>query len=185
MKNLLFIMLSGLLTATVMAAPAKQPNIILIMADDIGAEGLGVYGSTIYTSPNLDRMANEGVRFNNAYAAPQCTVARVMMLSGLYPNRTGYKGLLGKGAGVRVPKEIKTFGNYFRDAGYKTAMAGKWQMGKFEDFPQQAVEMGFDNYSMWTWFHGGKKRSRYYKPHIYTDGEYFQGTATDFGENVF
>ena len=79
----------------------------VIMADDIGAEGLGCYGSTIYTTPNLDRMAREGVQFKNAYATPLCTPTRVMIMSGLYPNRTGFRALIGKGQGVRMPASIK------------------------------------------------------------------------------
>jgi arylsulfatase A-like enzyme len=80
----------------------ETPNIIVIMADDIGAEGLACYGSTIYTTPNLDQMASEGLRFNNAYATPLCTPTRAMIMSGLYPNRTGFRALIGKGEGVRM-----------------------------------------------------------------------------------
>jgi arylsulfatase A-like enzyme len=66
-----------------------RPNVIVIMADNIGAEGLSCYGSTIYTTPHLHRMAAEGSRLNNAYATPLCTPTRVTIMSGLYPNRTG------------------------------------------------------------------------------------------------
>jgi len=114
------------------AMAATGPNVIVIMADDIGAECLESYGSTIYTTPNLDRMAEEGVRFENAYSTPLCTPTRVMIMSGLYPNRTGYLALMGKGEGCRMPAEIRTFGHDLRDAGYKTAIAGKWQLGKHE-----------------------------------------------------
>lgn len=109
-----------LVIATNCAMAADRPNVIVIMADDIGAEGLGCYGSTIYTTPNLDRMASEGLRFNNAYATPLCTPTRVMIMSGLYPNRTGFQGLMGKREDARMPATIKTFGHYFHDAGYQT-----------------------------------------------------------------
>jgi len=167
------------------APGASRPNVIVIMADDIGAEGLACYGSTIYTTPHLDRMAKEGVRFNNAYATPLCTPTRVMIMSGLYPNRTGFRALIGKGKGVRMPASIKTFGHYFRDAGYKTAVAGKWQLGKFDEFPGQPVEHGFDQYCMWTWFYKGKKSSRYYHPQIYRDGKIINGTENDFGPDQY
>ncbi|MEL0118692.1 MAG: sulfatase-like hydrolase/transferase, partial [Opitutae bacterium] len=98
----------------------KKPNVIIIMADYIGAEGLACYGSTIYTTPHLDRMADEGARFNNAYATPLCTPTRVMIMSGLYPPRTGFRSLIGKDKGVRMPASIRTFGHDFRDAGYAT-----------------------------------------------------------------
>ena len=164
---------------------AENPNIIVIMADDLGAEGLNCYGSTIYTTPHLDKMAAEGVRFNNAYASPLCTPTRVMIMSGLYPNRTGYTALMGKGAGVRMPAAIQTFGHDFKTAGYKTAIAGKWQLGKFDEHPKQPVEHGFDEYCMWTWFYGGKKHSRFYKPVYYTDGKLHLGTEKDFGPDIY
>ena len=83
-----------------------RPNVIVIMADDIGAEGLGCYGSTIYSTPHLDQMAAEGIRFHNAYATPLCTPTRVMIMSGLYPNRTGFRALISKDAGVRMPASV-------------------------------------------------------------------------------
>ena len=80
--------LTAILTALWISLPAQaeradRPNVIVIMADDIGAEGLACYGSTIYTTPHLDRMAAEGLRFENAYATPLCTPTRVMIMSGL------------------------------------------------------------------------------------------------------
>ena len=164
---------------------SDRPNVIVIMADDIGAEGLACYGSTIYTTPQLDRMAAEGVRFNNAYATPLCTPTRVMIMSGLYPNRTGYRALIGKGEGVRLVPEIRTFAHDFRDAGYATAIAGKWQLGKFDECPDQPVEHGFDEYCMWTWYYKGKKSSRYYGPQIYRDGQVTDCDADDFGPDDY
>lgn len=166
-------------------AARDRPNVIVIMADDIGAEGLGCYGSTIYTTPHLDRMAAEGIRFNNAYATPLCTPTRVMIMSGLYPNRTGYRALIGKGEGIRLSPEIRTFAHDFRDAGYATAIAGKWQLGRFDEFPNQPVEHGFDEYCMWTWYYKGKKASRYYGPQIYRDGQVTNGNAEDFGPDDY
>lgn len=167
------------------ALAAPRPNVIVIMADDIGAEGLGCYGSTIYTTPNLDRMANEGLRFNNAYATPLCTPTRVMIMSGLYPNRTGFTALIGKDDEVRMPAGIKTFGHYFRDAGYQTAIAGKWQLGQFDEYPDQPKQHGYDHYCMWTWFYEGKKSSRYHQPQIYQDGKVFDGMEEDYGPDYY
>ena len=167
------------------ALHAARPNVIVIMADDLGAEGLGCYGSTIYTTPNLDRMAKEGARFNNAYATPLCTPTRVMIMSGLYPNRTGFRALISKSAGVRMPANIRTFGHDFRDAGYRTAIAGKWQLGKFDEHPGQPVEHGFDSYCLWSWIYKGQKPSRFYKPLIYQDEKFIQGDDDDFGPDYF
>ena len=174
-----------LFLAAVCNVSADKPNVIVIMADDIGAEGLACYGSTIYTTPHLDRMAAEGIRFKNAYATPLCTPTRVMIMSGLYPNRTGYRALIGKGEGVRLVPEIRTFAHDFRDAGYATAIAGKWQLGKFDEYPDQPVEHGFDEYCMWTWHYKGKKSSRYYGPQIYRQGKVTDGDAEDFGPDDY
>jgi arylsulfatase A len=171
--------------ASAAGANPARPNVIVIMADDLGAEGLACYGSTIYTTPNLDRMAAEGQRFNNAYATPLCTPTRVMLMSGLYPNRTGFQALIGKDEDVRLPPAIKTFGHYFREAGYRTAIAGKWQLGQFDQFPDQPVEHGFNKYCMWTWQYAGKKSSRYYAPQIYRDGKVFDGSSSDFGPDYY
>ncbi len=186
MNTLLCACIAGLLSwAPASAADPARPNVIVIMADDLGAEGLASYGSTIYTTPHLDQMAAEGMRFNNAYATPLCTPSRVMLMTGVYPERAGFNGLMGKKAGVRLPASIPTFGNYFRDAGYATAIAGKWQLGKFDEFPDQPVEHGFDRYCMWTWYYGGKKPGRYHSPQIAIDGEIFNGTPKDYGPDIY
>ncbi|MEM7474262.1 MAG: sulfatase-like hydrolase/transferase [Planctomycetota bacterium] len=174
-----------LLVFTTNGAAAERPNVIVIMADDLGAEGLGCYGSSIYTTPHLDRMASEGMRFNNAYATPLCTPTRVMLMSGLYANRTGFRALISKNEGVRLPPSIRTFAHDFRDAGYKTAVAGKWQLGKFNEFPEQLDEHGFDEYCMWTWVYDGKKSSRYYKPQIYSEAEVTNHGPEDYGPDFY
>ena len=99
----------------------ERPNIVLVMADDIGVEGLGCYGGTSYRTPNLDRLANQGVRFTHAYAQPLCTNTRVQLMTGLYNNRNWlYFGTLDPRA--------KTIGHYMQQAGYSTCIAGKWQL---------------------------------------------------------
>ena len=80
----------------------QKPNIVYIMVDDLGYGDLGSYGQKVIQTPHLDRMAAEGIRFENAYATALCTPTRVMIMSGLYPNRTGYRALIGKGEGVRL-----------------------------------------------------------------------------------
>ena len=176
--------LYAIVSANVVQA-AEKPNVIVIMADDIGAEGLNCYDSTVYTTPRLDQMAAEGARFQNAYATPLCTPTRVMLMTGQYPNRTGFLSLIGKGPGMRMPSELKTFGHYFKEAGYHTAIAGKWQLGKFHEYPDQPVEHGFDEYCMWTWQNRTKKTSRFYKPEIYQNGKYIQGSESDFGPDIY
>ena len=184
-KSIYAALFGAALHGGVMAEDASKPNVIVIMADDIGAEGLESYGSTIYTSPHLTRMAEEGIQFQNAYATPLCTPSRVMIMTGTYPHRNGYKALMGTKPGARMGTDIPTFGHYFQEAGYNTAIAGKWQLGKFHDFPNQPAEHGFDRFCMWTWHFEGEKRSRFYAPHINIDGEFFQGTETDYGPDYY
>ena len=117
-------------------AENQPPNIVLIMADDLGAENLACYGNTVHATPHLDRMAREGALFNNAYASPVCTPTRAMIMTGLYPNRSGFLERLDSKADVnktnRLPVHLKTFGHLFQEAGYATAIAGKWHLGNFQ-----------------------------------------------------
>lgn len=177
----LWLLLMAAVSPGVAAGKSKSPpNVILIMADDLGAEAVGCYGSTSYLTPHLDAMAETGIRFDNAYATPLCTPTRAMIMSGLYPQITGHRGLIGKAPEVRMSPEIKTFGHYFRDAGYATAIAGKWQLGQFDTYPDHPVEMGFDQYCLWKWFYEGTKTSRYWKPGIWQNGK-----SVDGGEKVY
>ncbi|PAW84366.1 MAG: hypothetical protein B9S29_04015 [Opitutia bacterium Tous-C2FEB] len=108
-----------------------QPNVVLIMADDMGWGDLGCYGSKQNTTPNLDRLSREGTRFTSFYATQAvCTSSRVALLSGCYPNRLGLGGVaLGPGSRIGLDPAEKTLGTLFRDSGYLTAVVGKWHLG--------------------------------------------------------
>ena len=102
-------------------ARADKPNVILIMADDLGYECLGCYGSKSYKTPVLDELATTGVRFDHAYSQPLCTPSRLKIMTGRYNFRNyTYFGAL-------PPKE-KTFGHMMQSAGYATCIVGKWQL---------------------------------------------------------
>jgi len=120
----------------------QKPNILIIMADDLGAENLACYGNTTYQTPNLDRLAAEGARFENAFSTPVCTPTRAMILTGLYPNRSGFMERLDSPLDPennnRLPVHLKTFGQVFQEAGYKTAIAGKWHLGDFQKHPDES-----------------------------------------------
>jgi arylsulfatase A len=173
-----------LLSVLLTTAQAKQPNILLIMADDLGAENLACYGNTIYQTPHLDRLAAEGARFENAFSTPVCTPTRAMILTGLYPNRTGFLERLDSPNDPekknRLPVHLKTFGQVFQEVGYKTAIAGKWHLGDFQTYPDQPTSHGFDEHCLWVQYWDGKRPSRYYAPHVWENGEY-----ADYGKNVF
>lgn len=187
MRFLPFTIFSVLLLS--LSAKESQPNILLIMADDLGAETLACYGNTVYTTPRLDRMALEGVRFVNAFATPVCTPTRAMILTGLYPNRTGFLERLDSPLDTeknnRLPVHIKTFGNLFQDAGYSTAIAGKWHLGDFQKFPDQPTSHGFDEYCLWVQYWDGVRPSRYYGPHNWENGEYKVHPEEVFGPDHY
>ena len=134
--------------------PAK-PNIILILADDLGAKELSCYGSTRHRTPNLDRMASEGVRFETFYATPLCTPTRVALMTGQYGFRNGFLGMQDPAFKPAPNSPLASIGNQFTHAdlmkscGYATALSGKWQLaGKL---PTLIYDAGFDEYLMWAY----------------------------------
>ena len=168
---------------------SRKPNVILIMADDLGAETLGCYGNTAFSTPRLDRMASEGARFENAYSTPVCTPTRAMILTGLHPNRTGFLERLDSPLDTertnRLPVHLRTFAEVFQSAGYATAIAGKWHLGDFQIYPDQPTSHGFDESCMWVQYWDGERKSRYYSPHIWENGTYAVHGVETFGPDYF
>ena len=130
----------------------KRPNIIYILADDVGWGELGWQGGGKHRgtpTPELDRMAQEGMRFWSAYAEPSCTPSRIAINTGRHPVRTGLLSVLWPGQTEGLSAEEKTIAEVLSDAGYNTAMWGKWHLG---DLPEHAPEnQGYDYayYGMW------------------------------------
>jgi len=165
------------------AEPAtRPPNIVLIMADDLGYECIGANGSE-YKTPNLDRLAERGVRFTNCFANPLCTPSRVKIMTGMY-NVRNYTRF------GELPRDQTTFAHQLKQAGYATAVAGKWQLGKQTDSPRH---FGFEQSCLWQHTRGRKRKgskhdSRYPNPALeingkavdYTDGQYGPQVCTDF-----
>ncbi len=120
-------------------ATAKRPNVIFILADDLGYETMTINGGESYSTPFIDQMAKEGMRFEHCYAQPQCTPSRVQFLTGIYNVRNYVK------FGELDPSQT-TLAQIFRDAGYVTGAAGKWQLGKDPNNPDF---LGFDDYLLW------------------------------------
>jgi len=131
---------------------ASRPNIVLIMADDMGFSDIGCYGSEIET-PNIDRLAAEGMRFTQFYNAARCCPTRASLLTGLYPHQAGMGGMVNiDGVDDRPPGPYQGFLNdrcvtiaeVLGRAGYTTLMSGKWHVG--ESRPHWPVDRGFDRY---------------------------------------
>jgi arylsulfatase A len=167
------------------AASLPKPNIVLIMADDLGLETMGSYGGTLYKTPNLDRLAANGMRFEHCYAQPICTPSRVQLMTGQYNVRNYTKfGLL--------PRGEVTFAHKLKAEGYATCIAGKWQLGREKDAPQH---FGFDEALLWQHTRDGRMKidgtrvdKRYENPILekngeplaYNDGEFAPDLMVDF-----
>ena len=149
-------------------AQNKQPNIILIMADDLGYETIEANGGRSYATPGINRMAKEGMRFTNAHSTPLCSPSRIQLMTGKY-NHRNYPGF-----GIIDTTEI-TFGHLLKAAGYRTGIAGKWQLYG-NDIQQNLVghrgslpqEMGFDDYFLWNVDYTNREW-RYKNPTIYSN----------------
>jgi arylsulfatase A len=127
-------------------APAKRPpNIVIIFTDDQGYSDVGVYGARGFETPNLDRLAAEGMRFTSFYVAqPVCSASRAALLTGCYPNRIGIAGALGPNAKHGIHDEEVTIAELCKSKGYATAIFGKWHLGHHKKF--LPVHHGFDEY---------------------------------------
>jgi arylsulfatase A len=156
----------------------KPVNVIVIMADDLGYETIGANGGSSYNTPELDRMASEGMRFEHCYAQPLCTPSRVQIMTGIYNVRNYVRfGLL--------DESQTTFGHLFRNAGYATCIIGKWQLGKDASSPRRA---GFDKHCLWQ-VGGGRMDSsgrdtRYSMPVLAVDGRLKTYAETDYGPEI-
>ena len=175
------------LAAQTLIAADRPKHILLIMADDLGIEGLSCYGGDDYPTPNLDRMAEEGLRFTHAYSQPLCTPTRLEIMTGLSNQRNWlYFGTL--------PKGQKTFGHLMKGFGYQTCISGKWQLQSYDppDWPGAAErrgkgqlpdEAGFDSYSLHHTRNTEDKGSRYGNPAYERDGTLHKEIEGAYGED--
>jgi len=122
-----------------LAKTQKQPNLILIMADDMGYECVRSNGGTSYTTPHLDELARTGARFEHCYSQPLCTPSRVKIMTGM----SNFRNYVNFGV---LDRKQTTFAHLLKKAGYATCIVGKWQLGKEADSPQH---FGFDQSCLW------------------------------------
>lgn len=154
------------------------------MADDMGYECLSCNGSTEYKTPNLDRLAANGIRFEHCYSQPLCTPSRVKIMTGQF-NFRNYEDF-----GYLNPNQ-KTFANLLKDAGYITCIAGKWQLnGLNRNNPDnqdvnRPNHFGFDEYCLWQLHHQKKDGERYGDPLITQNGKDLPRETDSYGPQVF
>jgi len=199
MRSAILVVLAACVAGLGFPAAASPPNIVLILADDFGYECVGANGCLSYRTPELDRMAAEGMRFTQCYAQPLCTPTRVKLMTGR-SNWRNYKAF-----GVLVPGEI-TFAQVLKSAGYKTCVVGKWQLtgGGPEsgtwNWGTPPDEAGFDEYCLWAYWHYLNEKnladyrsrsglrgqtSRYWHPAVLENGKYRPTGPDDYGPDVF
>ncbi len=182
--------------ASISGAPrdVKQPNILFIMVDDLGKEWISAYGAEEIKTPHVDHLAETGMKFASAYSMPQCTPSRVTLLTGQYPFRHGWTNHFDVprwGSGAHFdPQRNASFARLLREAGYATAIAGKWQIDDFRVEPMALHEAGFDAWSVWTGGEGGnikKSSHRYWSPYIHEGtAEHTESrTRNEFGPDIY
>ncbi len=179
----LFVSLLAL--ASIVTLWGRSPNVIVIMADDIGFECYSAYGSSFYSTPNIDRLAETGALFTHAYSQPICTPSRVKIMTGRY-NFRNYKEF-------RVlDLDEPNFAKMVKANGYSTMIAGKWQLSPENlDGPFQA---GFDDYLLWHFTLGNQatseypvfndKGSRYKSPRLFENGKVVPRLDGAYGPDV-
>jgi len=137
--------IGGLIHGCTWERGSPLPNVVLIFMDDLGYGDVGVYGAEGYTTPNLDRLAAEGMRFTDFYASQAvCSASRAALLTGSYSERVSIQGALGPRADVGLNPTETTIAEMLKQRGYATAIVGKWHLGTHPDF--LPLQQGFDEY---------------------------------------
>lgn len=159
------------------AAAPQKPNIVFIVADDVGDQAVGCYGGQSYATPRVDALAAGGMRFRHCYAMPVCHPSRIAIMTGKYPFRVGSP----QWGAFPKSEEADAIGNALKELGYATAVAGKWQLTMLRDEPDHPHRLGFDSYALFGWHEG----PRYYRPTIYQNGRLRSDVSERYGPDVY
>jgi arylsulfatase A len=144
-RILLLLLFLASCASTPKALRPNAPNIVIVFTDDQGYGDIGVHGARGFTTPNIDRLAQDGVRFTDFYVAqPVCSASRAALLTGCYPNRVGISGALGPNAKHGLHSSEVTLAELCKSKGYATAIFGKWHLGHLPEF--LPTRHGFDVY---------------------------------------
>ena len=181
LKNAACAAAGGLMGAELLPAQSgKKPNIIFVLADDLGVNGLSCYGADHFKTPNIDKLAREGTRYTHAYTAPLCGPSRALIMTGRYAFRTGATNQ--DATGLMKPSVETMMPTYLKPAGYATAAIGKWGQ-----LPLGPAEFGFDEHLKfkgsgvyWNTQDNGKTFTLNGKVKALRDKEYLPDVMHDF-----
>ena len=189
--------------AALAEAGERPPNIVVFMADDMGAKELSCYGHTTHKTPNLNTLAETGVRFETCYSTPICHPTRFEIMTGQYGCHNGIFNFANRRGGPEPDSPVEdiganhvTFAEVLKQRDYATGLAGKWQLSG--ELPTRIYECGFDEYCIWAYRNylpegvehtGGwekpDKPSRYWHPCIMKNGQYVPTKSDDYGPDIY
>jgi arylsulfatase len=175
MRRHLPLLLATTLFAASAVAADRPPNVIIIFNDDLGYADVGAFGAKGYSTPNIDRLAREGVKFTNFHVAQAvCSASRAALLTGCYSNRVGIHGALGPQSTHGIHAAETTVAEIMKSRGYATGMAGKWHLGHRDQFlpPRHGFDESFGlpySNDMWP-HHPEAKPGTYPKLPLYENG---------------
>ncbi len=190
MKQTFYCLLTLILfSCTPLAAQSSKPNIIYIMADDMGYADAGAYGGKLIHTPNIDRMAREGLRYTQVYSGhPVCAPSRTVLMTGLHTGHTTIRGNFGIAGGVtglggakhRIPlrAEDVTVAEVLKQAGYTTGITGKWGIGE-PNTTGTPNKQGFDE---WFGYLNQRRAHTYYPTFLWLNEAKFDLTGNENGE---
>jgi arylsulfatase A len=174
--------IAGLLCLAAVAPPqaqAPRPNILFIHADDLGYGDLSVYGQQKFRTPSLDRLAGSGLRFTNYYAGSTvCAPSRSALMTGQH---TGHTWIRGNTNGNTLRDDDRTIAMALREAGYRTALIGKWGLGE-SDAPGRPDRKGFEHYFGYL---SQTHAHRQFTDHLYSDGKRVEVANGEYSNDLF
>src|SRR5262245_59997996 len=192
-RYIICFVLISVLFATSVDAAERRPNFLIILGDNVGQDWFGCYGSDEKCTPQIDRLATTGTRFEHCYVTPLCSTTRAEFYTGRYGFRTGWHthhDAAIYGGGGFDPRRESTWARLLQATGYKTAITGKWQINDLSVDTDALALSGFDEHLVWTgalagkgnsherwqaFLQSGKKHeleSRYWDPVVYRNGQH-------------